>query len=40
MATRDNALTIALICKKMNHRQEKIKIKKEEKMKKEKALGA
>ena len=40
MATADDALTIDLICKKLNHRYEKIKSKKEEKTEKEKAMGA
>ena len=39
-ATRDNALTIDSIRKKLNHRQEKIKNKKDETSKKEKVLGA
>ena len=34
MATADDALTIDLICKKLNHRYEKIKSKKEEKTEK------
>ena len=39
MATRENALTIDSIHDKLNHRYEKIKIKKEEKIEKEKALN-
>ena len=35
----ENALTIDKICKKLNHRYEKIKNKKEEKHEKEKALN-
>ena len=35
-ATGENALTIDSICKKLNYRYEKIKSKKEEKMKKKK----
>ena len=36
----NDALTIDLICKKFNHRYEKIKSEKEEKTEKEKAFGA
>ena len=36
MATRENALTIDSICKKLNHRYKKMKSKKEEKNEKEK----
>ena len=39
MATGDDALTIDSIRKKMNHRYNKIKCKKEEEIEKEKALG-
>ena len=40
MATGDDALTIDLICKKLNCKYKKIKSKKEEKTEKEKVLGA
>ena len=40
MATGDDVLTIDGICKKLNHRYEQIKSKKEEKTEKENALGA
>ena len=40
MATRDDAQTINVICKKLIHRYEKIKSNKEEKSEEGKALGA
>ena len=40
MMTRDDALTIDSIREKLNHKYEKIKNKKEEKIEKEEALGA
>ena len=39
MVTGDDALIIDVIHKKLNHRSEKIKNKKEEKVEKEKAMG-
>ena len=40
IVTGDDALTIDSVCKKLNHRYKKIKNKKDEKIEKEKVLGA
>ena len=40
IATGNDALTMDVICKKLNHGYKKIKNKKKEKVEKEKALGA